>query len=164
VRQERQGGGRDDDADETDTGCGNATRASMTLAARAPPRLLASSSSQLQMVRMRGLLPLPTPTSCGQQLLDDLHGDEQLLVASNLLPFSFPSSSFSCLSVRECRERERELEREGENEWDSWLVLWFWVSTRWTGVGVCGVGWNKQMTPMVYCMGWTTGSSARTRT
>jgi hypothetical protein len=39
------------------------------------------------MVRERGLIPLQSPTSCGEHLLLDLHGSLLVMAISN--PFSF---------------------------------------------------------------------------
>jgi hypothetical protein len=63
------------------------------LVARAPFLFLPPPPPCSKMLKMRGLLPLPIPTSCGWQFLDLLCGHPQLMVVSNLLPFSFPYSS-----------------------------------------------------------------------
>jgi hypothetical protein len=96
------------------------------------------------MVRERGLHPLLSPTSCGQQLLLDLHG---LLVVAICNPFSFPSLAPPCSRCVERVERD-ELEREresksGESESVSELVMLIQSSKKWTGVLACGTKRKK---------------------
>jgi hypothetical protein len=58
------------------------------------------------MVRERGLIPLQSPTSCGEHLLLDLHGSLLVMAISN--PFSL-----LLLALGVYRESGRTREREG---------------------------------------------------
>jgi hypothetical protein len=102
--------------------------------------LVAPSPPSSQTVGERGLLPHLSPTPCGEQLLHEVHGLQQLMAASR--PFSSPSPcSFLLECVRECRERgseEQEREWESESERAVLLVLWFGCPR--TGQVACLVG------------------------
>ena len=110
------------------------------------------------MVRVRGLLSLPTPTSCGWGLLGGLHSHLLLHPSFNPLSFLFLSISSPCLSVKECRERwtrERVGVQEWVNEWVSELVGALpWPSHE---LDMCAFGWGQvisQGDTSHFYMGW----------
>jgi hypothetical protein len=111
------------------------------------------------MVRMRGLLPLQTPTPLWMAVSRWPPLPSSAAGGFNLPSFPSPSSS----SLLECESVEREWwtrDRGCESEWVSGLVLWCWLSTSWTGVGECGIQRVNKVTPQVYCMEWAGGPSA----
>jgi hypothetical protein len=77
--------------------------------------LIALSPPSSKMVRERGLLPLLSPTSCGEHLLAKLHVFLLLVMSSNSSPFHSPC--FFLLQGCERVERVRGMnKREGESE------------------------------------------------
>jgi len=76
--------------------------------------LIAPSPPSSKMVKERGLFPLLSPTSCGEQLLAKLHVFLLLVMSSNLSPS--PSPCFFLLQGRERVERVRGMnKRDGES-------------------------------------------------